>query len=860
MKSISLAACILTLTFILAGCQLLTQPEDLGAPVPGNAGVLLMTNVQPTTVDLSWAPANDDKSKQKNLEYKIVFSQSDNIASIEGATANGSVAMDWTRDVGKSTITGLTADTDYYFNVLVRDEADNESIYVMVARKVEQPSTQGPAEAPSPGKLVLSNRKPTSLTISWAPATDDSTAQTDLEYEVFQSHKDNISTVDAAEQNGTQIMNWTVNVTSFGVTNLNTDSSYYFNVLVRDAGANTAAYTRATRTVGETTDASPVPGNGGVLSVSNLQPNFLTLSWAEATDDNTVQADLDYMVVMSNTDNIASAADANTNGTQVADWTSALSSQSVSGLTAGTTYYFNVLTRDETGNITAYVMTEVATPSSSNASPVPGNGGTISISNLQPDSLTLSWAEATDDNTAQSDLDYKVVMSTSDNIATVTNANTNGTLVADWAPAISSQSVSGLSAGSTYYFNVLTRDGSGNSAAYVMAEVTTPSSSNASPVPGNGGAISISNLGPYSLELSWARATDDNTVQSDLEYKVVMSTTDNIATISDATINGIQVADWTADMPTEPVAGLDAGTTYYFNVLVRDESGNIAAYIMNQATTVTPAVNPNPKVIWADKDKDMILSANLDGTGIDTLLSDYRVSLTTPNYLTIDQKRKKLYVSDWGADRIIRMNIDGSDPEVVISSPDVDGPVGMGFDNTGDRLFFLDQYTDRIQRSAPDGSLIEQIVTGILNTGYGMAVDGDAHQIYWTDWGDTLIYKASLAGTGVKTILGASSGIIRPLGLVFDHQNRKIYFTDGVNQSVYRANADGSDLEAVISTGLNFPIDCAIDPVAGKLYWADANNKQIERSNLDGTNREVLIDMSGTVASPYAVIIWNPSK
>jgi len=495
--------------------------------------------------------------------------------------------------------------------------------------------------------------------------------------------------------------------------------------------------------------------------------------------------------------------------------------------------------------------------------PVPGNAGVLLVTNVQPSSVDLAWGKANDDKSKQQDLEYQAVYSQSDNIASLEGASANGTVAMNWTRDVGQAHITGLTAGTDYYFNVLVRDGSDNEAAYVMTlekaeQAPVDTTADVAPVPGNGGTLVLSDVQDSSLTLSWAPASDNTTDQTDLEYRVVMSQSDNIATVEDAATNGTQVLNWTADTTAVEVSGLSADAAYYFNVLVRDAAGNVASYVMTQATTASAPVDEAPKIIWADQGRDMVLSANLDGTGIDTLLSDYRLNLDTPNYLTIDRARKKLYVSDWGTDRIIRMGIDGSNPEVIISNPDVDGPVGMGFDNTGDRLFFLDQYTDRIQRSAPDGSLIEQLITGVLNIGYGMAVDGEAHEMYWTDWGDTLVYRASMAGTNRTAILTSADGIVRPLGLAIDPNAHQIYFTGAVNQKIYRANTDGTGLQPIISTGLQFPIACALDLTAGKVYWADANTKLIERANLDGTSRETVLDFSSMAASPYAVTIWRP--
>lgn len=108
--------------------------------------------------------------------------------------------------------------------------------------------------------------------------------------------------------------------------------------------------------------------------------------------------------------------------------------------------------------------------------------------------------------------------------------------------------------------------------------------SNTAPTPANSGTITISNLASTSLTLNWTKANDSGTggeyvtPQSNLQYKVFQSTSNNISTVDTAETNGTVIQNWTSDINSFNVTGLTAGTTYYFNVLVRDEHGNRGVY------------------------------------------------------------------------------------------------------------------------------------------------------------------------------------------------------------------------------------------------------------------------------------------
>ncbi len=67
------------------------------------------------------------------------------------------------------------------------------------------------------------------------------------------------------------------------------------------------------------------------------------------------------LVYQSTSDNLDSVRDIKTNGTPVGSYASDIATKDVTGLTAGTTYYINVIVKDEAGNETCYTPVPVAT-------------------------------------------------------------------------------------------------------------------------------------------------------------------------------------------------------------------------------------------------------------------------------------------------------------------------------------------------------------------------------------------------------------------------------------------------------------------------------------------------------------------
>ena len=214
----------------------------------------------------------------------------------------------------------------------------------------------------------------------------------------------------------------------------------------------------------------------------------------------------------------------------------------------------------------------------------PGNNGIITADSITDSSMILNWGAATDPDDDQSDLVYAVYRSLSDNISTAVECESNGDKIMDFTANTTTCNVTGLDPSCNYYFNVIVKNTADEKAAYVMKQVsTTAIPDNTAPVPGNSGEITTGTITQVSAVLSWTAATDNMTEQSSLQYAVYRSLLNNISTIEGCESNGDIIMDYTANITTYNATGLTAGTTYYFNVLVKDSAGNKAAYLTKSA-------------------------------------------------------------------------------------------------------------------------------------------------------------------------------------------------------------------------------------------------------------------------------------
>jgi N-acetylneuraminic acid mutarotase len=100
-----------------------------------------------------------------------------------------------------------------------------------------------------------------------------------------------------------------------------------------------------------------------------------------------------------------------------------------------------------------------------------GVAGGISVSNLSASEATLEWGEASDNLSLPGNLTYEVHRSDSQAISRL-DQTSHGTLVY-FDNAVTTYTLTGLSAGTTYYTNVVVKDDKGNAAIYLSKSFTT---------------------------------------------------------------------------------------------------------------------------------------------------------------------------------------------------------------------------------------------------------------------------------------------------------------------------------------------------------------------------------------------------
>ena len=512
-------------------------------------------------------------------------------------------------------------------------------------------------------------------TLTWNPPTTntDGTPLTDLAaYKVYYGTASGsyTTTVDVG------------NVTSYTVTGLNNNATYYFATTAYDTSGNESGYSNeVSKTISGTSDTTPPVLSG--VTTSNITSTSAAITWT--TDEaSTSQAEYGTTTSYGSSTTIDS--------TMVTSH-----SVTINGLSAWTTYHFRVKSQDAAGNLATssdYTFTTIAPPDTTAPT------GTISINSGASSTtstsvtLTLSCSDAgsgcsqmrlsnngTTWNAWESYATSKAwTLSTTDGVKTVyiqyrdTNSNTSqsytDTITLDTtAPTMSgigttnltasgvsiswttsegattqveygtttsygssttldtnlvtshTVSLSSLSGSTTYHYRVKSQDAAGNLATSGDYTFTTAASPDTTPpVTSN---IVISNITTSEATITW---TTDEVATSQVEYGTStlygnFSNQDNSLAISH----------------TITLSGLTPDTIYYFRVISIDQSGNNGTSPDYNFTTLKAAQPDTPAAIQdltvrvgASSRNSVILDWTATGAdGVEGTASTYDLRMST---------------------------------------------------------------------------------------------------------------------------------------------------------------------------------------------------------------------------------------
>lgn len=394
-----------------------------------------------------------------------------------------------------------------------------------------------------------------SVQLSWSAATDNATSQSQLVYLIYQS------STPGAENLATPSYTTPAGATTFTVSQLADATPYYFIVRAQDQAGNVDANSVE---VSATTLSETIPPTFAGASSATGGSNSALLQWSAATDNVTPQGQLVYLIYQA-----ATAGGENFTAPSYISVPGA-TSFNVGKLAVSTKYYFTVRAQDQAGNIDLNKVEVSATTLATSDTMPPAFAGASSATPAT-NAIQLQWSAATDNSTPQNQLTYLIYQATaagSENFATPTYVSAAGA---------TSYAVSGLTAGTSYYFVVRAQDAAGNVDTNKIEVTAKPLADSTPPTFAGLGSAAVSGS---SVSLSWTAATDNVSTAAQITYLIYQASSAGGETYTAPTYT-------TASGATSyTVSNLSPGATYYFVVRARDAAGNIAANTVEKSAMI----------------------------------------------------------------------------------------------------------------------------------------------------------------------------------------------------------------------------------------------------------------------------------
>jgi chitodextrinase len=512
--------------------------DDSQAPtVPTNIVVGATTN---TSIALSWSESTDNVAV---AGYKILL---DGVEMNETATQT------------TLTITGLTANTSYSVTIKAFDEAGNDS--AASAAVIAKTSTTTDTTRPSPPNgFVSSDITSTSVVLSWNASIDNVGI---AGYIVF--------------KDGTSIDDTTA--TTFTVTGLNPSTSYGFVVKSVDTGGNISLGSAALYVTTSAVVDNEAPSAPGAITSSNVTATGVTLTWGAATDNVGVT---NYYVYR--------------NSVRIAVLENVLT-YNATGLAASTNYGFFVRAVDGAGNLGTPSATKTVTTSANADTQRPTTPQTLSATNINMTSFTLSWTASTDNVGVTG---YEVYRNNT-RVTTVTNGT--------------SYNATNLAAGTAYTYYVVALDLAGNKSngSATLTVTTAPDTSVQPPsAPSN---LNVLDTTLTSITIGW---TVPESQPNGLSGYVVLYDGDEFPVSASST--------------QATVTGLSSSTMYQFTVVAvsstgvrSEESAPLNASTDKSVDTTAPT---RPTNLVASQVSDRSASLTWTASTDDTAVFSYSIYL-----------------------------------------------------------------------------------------------------------------------------------------------------------------------------------------------------------------------------------------
>jgi hypothetical protein len=139
--------------------------------------------------------------------------------------------------------------------------------------------------------------------------------------------------------------------------------------------------------------------------------------------------------------------------------------------------------------------------------------------------------------------------------------------------------------------------------------------------------------------------------------------------------------------------------------------------------------------------------------------------LTEPRALVADPTTALLFWTDWGsAAHIGRMNMDGSDPKLIIDTS-LRWPNALAVDTPSKRLYWGDAHLEYIGSCDYDGAGRRVVIRKNIGKIFGLSIF--ENYLYWSEFTNRTVQRAHKVTGETRTTL-IDSQVYKPMGIKVD--------------------------------------------------------------------------------------------
>ncbi|KAK7507346.1 hypothetical protein BaRGS_00001281, partial [Batillaria attramentaria] len=227
-------------------------------------------------------------------------------------------------------------------------------------------------------------------------------------------------------------------------------------------------------------------------------------------------------------------------------------------------------------------------------------------------------------------------------------------------------------------------------------------------------------------------------------------------------------------------------------------------------------------------------------------------------------EKKWLFWTDVGDDKIYRGTIMSNTVTDIQRIVDVGLATteGIAVDWVAGNIYWVESNLDQIEVAKWDGSNRTTLLAGAMQSPRAIVLDPRERWLFWTDWDGEYprIERCDMSGENrsviydIRTVHGGGW----PNGLAVDYDAHRLYWVDAKSDSVHCITYDGADHRLIMTSKEYLYHPFSLTLFEHYIYWTDWRYNSLVRANkFNGSDVEVI---QRTYTQPFDVKIFHPKR